>query len=366
MHGTGVFALAVDSRAASPRESTSFASLINASRWAWKPSLPVLSMTYISARVPTLLCAQPQADTFNCGAFDLILLFEAAPRFWRTMCGASLNDACGQNLCLHRREPARRRMRRCPAASDPPEVWRTEVCDVKGGGFYGGRCWIPTAESSAAAPLESAILGMQRACRERGEVHATARDGAASTILAVSNASFALHPTCWGKYIGLLHNEVQFFGGNGPDGIEIELPAAFLGVATIVVSGSSAATGMPAELLANVTALRACRARRLLSELRDAFGAGQGTADGSRHHDRAESSHEAHARLRDAEAWSFVIDASVPAPRRKTPYRFKSLAHSSRGGGSGRLSDFRAAWLPLASYYGLYTSDHWRHWHRIE
>ena len=167
-----MLALGLDSRVAQPREYKSFAALINGSRWEWKPKRPILSLSYMSSRVPTLLCAQPSMDTFNCGAFDLVLLFEARPRFWQLACGASLSDACGQNLCVWRRrlDDPRRIMKRCPSSS-AKHSW-LELCRTQGGGPLGGRCWVPTGQDEAStAPLvmEDAMLGLQRSCRGLGE-----------------------------------------------------------------------------------------------------------------------------------------------------------------------------------------------------
>jgi hypothetical protein len=378
MRGSGVLALGLDSRVAQPREYKSFAALINGSRWEWKPKRPILSLSYMSSRVPTLLCAQPSMDTFNCGAFDLVLLFEARPRFWQLACGASLSDACGQNLCVWRRrlDDPRRIMKRCPSSS-AKHSW-LELCRTQGGGPLGGRCWVPTGQDEAStAPLvmEDAMLGLQRSCRGLGEAVARGPDGV-DTALAVSNESFARQPTCYGKYVGLQHNELQFYGGNGRDGIEFELPAGFLGIATVVVRGPASHTGMAPERLANISTTRECRARRLLSEMRTAYGgggSGDGSGSGDDHPSHPRTSTSSSSRgspaaraLRGAEVWSYVIDATLPAPRVKTPYRFKSLAHSSRGGGAGRLADFAAAKLPLASFAGMYTDDHWSHWRRVE
>ena len=311
MQTNGVFLLAVDSRMAVPRDFSSFGHLINSSRWQQHPGQPLtLSLSYTSSRVPTLVCAQPSVDNEACGAFDLVLLFASNERLWQRACSATLHDACGQAFCAPRGARRYQRLRECPR---DVESART-LCGLQGGGGENsGRCRIPTAgvaREPGALHMEHAMLAFQRACEG-----------------ARGNQSFALQPTCYGKYVGLLHNELQFASSSA---VEDELPAAFLGVATIDIA--SERSGLPAALLAQVTAQRRCRARRLIKELNERFA------------------------LPATELWSFLINASVGA-RRKTPFRFRSAAHSSKGGGGGRLADFRAAVLPLASFAGYYTTD---------
>ena len=347
MHGAGVLVMAADSRVIWPELHLSFGDLLNATRWTpWNDpkSPPLLSLSYVSARVPNVFCAQPHFDASGCGAHDVLLLFRNSPSLWRRACAVSLNDACGIGLC--RLSSSTRRRRRCPHASEPQRA--AALCEAVGGGAAGaGRC---LAESSAA--LEGAMQALQSACRSAD---------------ANASASFAHQPTCWGRNRGALHNELQFrapIAGR----IGAALEAALVAVGTIAVAAPSAHVGASAsDALAAASAARLCRARRLAAALRTAL------------------------RLPRPEVWRFSIEPSLTptAPLLYNAPEFCSRAHSCVGGGCHKRADYSieesaasgggdgrrpkrpkrtAPLLPRASNWGYYheSGKAWTQWSQFD
>lgn len=207
MAGGGVLVLAADSHAIWPTHHASFGGLLDATRWLpWdvpaRTSPPLLSLSYVSRRVPNAFCAQPHTEGINCGTHDVLLLFRSTTELWELACAASLNDACGRSLC----SPAMQALAakddhwRCPSSADEPEELRRaeRLCTLPGGQGWPGRCVVPRSLPAADRRLamEGAMRSFQRACRRR--------------LTADENASFASQPTCQltGRNKGALHNEV--------------------------------------------------------------------------------------------------------------------------------------------------------------
>jgi hypothetical protein len=250
MHGAGVLVLAADSRVIWPTLHQTFGDLLNATRWMpWDDSAspPMLSLSYTSARVPNVFCAQPTFDALGCGAHDVLLLFRSSPELLKFACSISLHDACGRNLCRRERRAQvlsqfrsganprstlRSRTRRtCPGRHELERA--AALCDLQGGTEEGaGRC-----TTTGAAGLEEAMLAFQAACRvppAPATAPATTSGPAAGPVR--SNTSFEESPTCWGRNRGALHNELQFMA---PSTHEIGrlLAMALIGVGVIGVGG---------------------------------------------------------------------------------------------------------------------------------
>ena len=351
MASNGVLVLAADSRVIWPALYQSFGDLLNATRWKpWDDphSPPLLSMSYISKRVPNVFCAQPTFDATGCGAYDVVLLFRNSPVVWNRACACALNDACGRSLCSTfgwaGRKAQRQRMK-CPTSSEELSKAR-KLCNAPGGfSENAGRCLVKGSsggEIGSSSALEDAMRLFQRACHE----------------LLDTNTTFATMPTCFGRNQGQLHNELQF-SAKTTGQLGGDLQSALLGVAAIGVGG----------LHANASTPRICRARRLAASLQSTF---------------MPHGHP-------LEVWRFEMDPSLTpaAPQLYTAPIFRSKAHSCVGGGGNKTSDFVVkvappVWnkrrrlyhrprpvgpvLPHASYWGYYVESEqsWALWSRFK
>ena len=352
----GVLVLAADSRVIWPSLHATFGDLLNATRWKpWDDihSPPLLSFSFISARVPNSFCAQPTFDAMGCGAFDVVLLFRNGPGIWKHACAGALNDACGRNLCSSRGWPPLRRIPDCPGAFSSEGLQQAAaLCSAPGGlREHAGRCLVRASAGGGGvgspSRMEKAMQLFQRACRETPD----------------DNVTFATMQTCFGRNKGQLHNELQFkvpaVGSLG-----IKFASALLGVAAIGVRGG------------NGTARRICRARRLASALQT-------------HLPKAAAA--PFPPPKPMEVWQFELDPSLTpkAPILYTAPLFRSKAHSCVGGGGEKRSDFashdtiKRVWvrkerrwanrahpqpplLPHASYWGYYfEGDSWSRWSRV-
>ena len=356
MHGAGVLVMAVDSRVISPAHHASFDALLSATRWLpWagseRLSPPLLSLSYLSARVPNVFCAQPDVDALACGTHDVLLLFRATARLLGLSCAATLNDACGHSMC----EPpmvsrAKRAGWLCPTSLDEPveRELAAGLCPLPGGcygEFAPGRCTVTRSPNATRRRLhlETAMRGFWRACRRPAQAEST----------------FAHMPTGGGG-TGALQNELQFLAGRGAHRLNAALEHALIGVGTINVVGSQ---------LEPASAARVCRARWLAAALSSKFG------------------------LRKLEVWRFAIDPALtpgapleaPAARQcsKTPpcakggkacarTDFGIFTHSvtrtvvRRGGNITIEQDVPTApRMPLASSWGYLLAedqDVWERW----
>ena len=421
MHGAGVLVLAADSRVIWPTLHQTFGDLLNATRWTpWDDSAspPMLSLSYTSARVPNAFCAQPTFDALGCGAHDVLLLFRSSPKLLKLACSISLHDACGRNLCRRERRAQvlsqfqrganprstlRSRTRRtCPGRHELERA--AALCDLQGGSEEGaGRC-----TTTGAAGLEEAMLAFQAACRVPA-VPATAPatpSGAAAGPVR-SNTSFEESPTCWGRNRGALHNELQFMAPTTHESGRL-LAMALIGVGVIIVashpgsSSSSGGGGGVGSWLANASAVRRCRARRLAAALYERFVLTPSAAQRSTSHSPSSHSPSSHLSAwsrpqpRRLEVWGFEMRPSLTpkAPLLYNAHAFCSRAHSCVGGGCHKISDFaveetghnearlgrrgassgairrilrRAPPLPRASSWGYsYAGNAWQLWTRLE
>ena len=100
LEGDGVLASAFDSRVRLKAPAT-VAELLALTSWqrlpgreAARSKARIFSASYLSDRVPTLLCAQPHFDDRSCGAFDLALLFAHSRDLARRACSTSVHDGC--------------------------------------------------------------------------------------------------------------------------------------------------------------------------------------------------------------------------------------------------------------------------------
>ena len=361
MHSnSGLLVLAADSRVVWPTLHHTFGDLLNATRWMpWDDptSPPLVSMSYISARVPNVFCAQPTFDAMGCGAYDIILLFHNTAALWGSACACALNDACGRSLCSSYGKGARKLLRQvpmCPTRRETSEDWALakQLCTSPGGLRENvGRCLITEETRSRPASwtnLERAMRLFQQACLQ-------APDG---------NTTFAIQPTCFGRNRGQLHNELQF-RAQTTDRLGAQLEAALIGVGVVTVAATDANSAKSAQL-ANASATRLCRARRLARALQGRF-----SSNG-----------------RPLEVWRFELDPlqALATPQLYTAPVFRSKAHSCVGGGGDKRSDFAAeperVWnkrkrmwarrrpeppsLPHASFYGYYLEKgSWSQWARV-
>ena len=146
----------------------------------------------------------------------------------------------------------------CPTRRESSEDWALakRLCTSPGGLRENvGRC--PITEETRSRPaswtkLERAMRLFQQACRQ-------APDG---------NTTFAIQPTCFGRNRGQLHNELQF-RAQTTERLGAQLEAALIGVGVITVAATGANSAKSAQL-ANASATRLCRARRLARPCRGA------------------------------------------------------------------------------------------------
>lgn len=194
LEGDGVLASAFDSRVRLKAPAT-VAALLALTSWqrlpgreAARSKARIFSASYVSDRVPTLLCAQPHFDGRSCGAFDLVLLFAHSRDLARRACSTSVHDGCAMTCG------------RCLGARHLPEPLRAF-----------GRAGCLRAGNTTG--LEAAMLRVRAAPRA---------------------------DTCGAPgYHDLLHNEVQF---QATDDALAALAAALVGVGVVVVEEDANAT----------------------------------------------------------------------------------------------------------------------------